>query len=372
VTWTLHKNCSEFGGPTEDTQPLALAQKVYGRDLTCSDANDRGIFYFAACPSWVNGGKRLTGSHGQVFPNTHTPPALADLQPGAKVRFRYKGIEKVGVFLDIGPADWTGRYLDLGYPLARALGFDGTGDVEWTLEVAPMANPTKATFLAVARRWLALGIHEHNGDNRTLIGQTFGWNGVAWCAETVCVFLLEAGFKVTKNAGAHELAAQQVAAGWQKIAPTDVQGGDIVLFTWSHIGICEARRDANSIITIEGNHNDALMRAVRSNSSIAYGVRPPFGAGTATKGAIEMVVIITDRTKGSVNLTATTNHVRELAKAGRSLRGGEQVIPGIISVTGTEADLRDLVKWCASTGTMEAVLMKVRANPYGIDVLAKH
>lgn len=142
MTWTTHRNCSKFGGPGEDGGTLALSSKVLGHKLTAKQANAQGILYFAACPAWVNGGKLRRNPDGtQVFPNIHTPPSLANLQPGAKVTFRYKGRTAVGVFLDVGPASWTNRYLDLGYPLARALGFSGTGDVDWMIGIPSPPKP---------------------------------------------------------------------------------------------------------------------------------------------------------------------------------------------------------------------------------------
>jgi hypothetical protein len=136
--------------------------------------------------------------------------------------------------------------------------------------------PTKERTLAKARA--DLGIHESpDGSNRTAIGSWFGWNGVAWCAMSVSKWLITSGFPIRKNAGAHELAAYLTdQPGWKKVAPASVRSGDVVLFTWSHIGICEARANARSVVTIEGNQNNGVHRVARANSSIAYGVRPPY------------------------------------------------------------------------------------------------
>ena len=134
---------------------------------------------------------------------------------------------------------------------------------------------TRSAVLATARHFL--GVHEvPDGSNRTIIGALFGWNGVPWCAEFVCMCLLRVGFDIRKNASAHGLAEQLVHAGWQKIAPKDVRSGDIVKFVFSHIGFCEARKDSGRVITIEGNHGNSVARAIRANSSIDYGVRPPY------------------------------------------------------------------------------------------------
>jgi hypothetical protein len=124
-----------------------------------------------------------------------------------------------------------------------------------------------------------LGVHETNGNNRTSVGEWFGWNGVAWCAQAVSKWLITSGFDIKKNAGAHELAAYLYRTKkWERVVPSNIKGGDVVLFTWSHIGICEARQSSSAVITIEGNNNDACRRVTRANSTIAYGVRPPYAA----------------------------------------------------------------------------------------------
>jgi uncharacterized protein YgiM (DUF1202 family) len=137
--------------------------------------------------------------------------------------------------------------------------------------------PTKSSVLAQARKWI--GTHESpSGSDRTPIGVRFGWNGVPWCAETMWVVLTDAGFHTAKNASAHGLCEQLISQGWKRVSASSIQSGDIVKFTFSHVGICEARRNSGSIITIEGNHNRACMRVVRGNNSISYGVRPPYTA----------------------------------------------------------------------------------------------
>lgn len=122
-----------------------------------------------------------------------------------------------------------------------------------------------------------VGIRENPmGSNRTSVGVEFGWNGVAWCAETVSVCLIDAGFKIRKNASAAGLAEELVRMGWKRVSSGSVRQGDIVKYTFSHIGFCEARRDSGHIVAIEGNHADRCMRVTRANSSIDYGVRPPY------------------------------------------------------------------------------------------------
>jgi hypothetical protein len=65
--------------------------------------------------------------------------------------------------------------------------------------------PTSKQVLDKARA--DIGVHETNGNNRTSVGEWFGWNGVAWCAQAVSKWLITGGFDIKKNAGAHELGA---------------------------------------------------------------------------------------------------------------------------------------------------------------------
>lgn len=137
--------------------------------------------------------------------------------------------------------------------------------------------PTKDAVLAVARSFL--GVTESPpGSNRTRIGVEFGWNGQPWCAMTVSLELIKAGFSIRKNAGADELGAELLGYHWQRVSPANLTSGDVIVFTFSHIGIVEARKDSGHVITIEGNHLDRCCRVVRANSSIRYGVRPPYSA----------------------------------------------------------------------------------------------
>ncbi len=335
TTWTKHPNCSEFGSPSEDSQNLALASKVYGHAMTCKQANAKGIYYFATCPDWVNGGKKLMNSNGtQVFPNVQMPAALKQLPAGAKVRFRYGGKEAIGIFLDVGPASWTKRYLDLGYPLARYFNFPGTGTVEWTLELTDSPStptsplpPTTGGDMPTVEQTLDkaradIGIHEIPvNSNKTPIGEWYGMNGVAWCAEGVSKWLITSGFKVKKNAGADELAAELVSDyHWQKVSPASMKAGDVGLFTFSHIGMIEKRIDAATVQTIEANSGDGgVHRKTRHNSEFSYGVRPPYGSAAPKpqpkpeppipkgQALTTAEVTVTNDTGGSVRGTVPAN-----------------------------------------------------------------
>ena len=122
-----------------------------------------------------------------------------------------------------------------------------------------------------------LGIRENPpGSNRTPIGVEFGWNGVAWCAEFVCVCLLDAGFKFPKNASAHGLTDELRRLGCKAVPVKDAAPGDVIDYTFSHTGLCEGRDSHGNVIAIEGNHGDRVARVVRAQSSIARITRPPY------------------------------------------------------------------------------------------------
>lgn len=152
--------------------------------------------------------------------------------------------------------------------------------------------PAVADLLSQARR--RLGIAESPpGSNRTPVGAEFGWNGVAWCAETVCVCLLDAGFPIAKNASAQGLHDELLRYGWRRMEKHSAASGDVIFFDWAgvgridHTGLVEGRLPDGRLVTIEGNTslgngNDGVARKVRALSYVASIVRPPYG-GAASK-----------------------------------------------------------------------------------------
>ena len=146
---------------------------------------------------------------------------------------------------------------------------------------------TSTTVLSQARQ--RLGIQEQPPhSNRTSIGREFGWNGVAWCAEFVCVCLLHSGFRFRKTASAPLLNAELRSHGWSGVRKANAKPGDIVFFSWpgtsatiDHTGIVEGRTKDGRLVTIEGNTilsngNDGVARKVRALSCVASVVRPPY------------------------------------------------------------------------------------------------
>lgn len=108
------------------------------------------------------------------------------------------------------------------------------------------------------------------GSNRTPIGEEYGWNGVAWCAEAVSVACRRLGFPL------HEAAVIRVEGharagdwgmGWTR-TPTR---GAAVCFDFGgrgnpsdmHTGVVSQVLNASQFRTIEGNHHDRCERVLR-------------------------------------------------------------------------------------------------------------
>ena len=124
-----------------------------------------------------------------------------------------------------------------------------------------------------------IGVSEVDGSNcgprvdeykaATWLDADKGW---PWCAAFICWLVREAiegedvKFKRPRTAGAWDFenwAKQQITNGVELRKPTneDIKAGDIVVFTFSHIGL--AVKDADSsgyVVTIEGNTNGAGSR----------------------------------------------------------------------------------------------------------------
>ena len=124
-----------------------------------------------------------------------------------------------------------------------------------------------------------IGVSEVDGSNcgprvdeykaATWLDPDKGW---PWCAAFICWLVREAiegedvKFKRPRTAGAWDFenwAKQQVANGVDLRKPTneDIKAGDIVVFTFSHIGIAVKDIDSKGYVTtIEGNTNGAGSR----------------------------------------------------------------------------------------------------------------
>ena len=132
-------------------------------------------------------------------------------------------------------------------------------------------------MVALARE--EIGVSEVDGTNcgprvdeykgATWLDADKGW---PWCAAFICWLVREAiegeeiKFKRPRTAGAWDFenwAKQQVANGIDLRKPTneDIKAGDIVVFSFSHIGLAVKEIDSSGyVVTIEGNTNGAGSR----------------------------------------------------------------------------------------------------------------
>jgi hypothetical protein len=165
--------------------------------------------------------------------------------------------------------------------------------------------PTADDMLKVARSQLGQGEHPP-GSNHTKYGDWYAskvgnpaFAATFWCDEFVSWCADQAG--AAKAVG--RFAYTPSHAGWfrdnGRWGPTP-RVGAIIFFDWGgshtisaidHVGIVEAVRLDGSVVTIEGNTSDAVMRRVRRTGIAGYGYPaytaapkpPPVKPGTAPK-----------------------------------------------------------------------------------------
>jgi hypothetical protein len=177
---------------------------------------------------------------------------------------------------------------DEGVPISQIADLD-YGDAE--------GDPGAGALIAQFRRRLGI-VEIPRNSNRTPIGAEFGWNGVAWCAETDVVCLIDAGYHgVPHNASAQGLHdALLHLPGFQSVSKAQAKTDDLVFYDWTgdghidHTGCCEGRKASGELVCIEGNTagpdgNGGVYRKVRALSLVAAVVRPPVSAPPAPKPA---------------------------------------------------------------------------------------
>ena len=145
---------------------------------------------------------------------------------------------------------------------------------------------SRADFLAKLAYWV--GITEAPaGSNRTPIGESFGWNGVAWCAETVSEALRQSGSPWLREASVL-MCRRRAEAGTNGLiwVPGDgyIEAGMAVLFDWNgngnpndfHIGTVVDPGNQTRFATIEGNYQDSVARVWRDRTYVQGFIRFPF------------------------------------------------------------------------------------------------
>ena len=159
------------------------------------------------------------------------------------------------------------------------------GPVTWNAILAKLSTKeTTAPKGTVPEKMVSLareeiGVSEVDGSNcgprvdeykaATWLDAEKGW---PWCAAFICWLIREAiegeeaSFKRPRTAGAWDFenwAKQESNRGVELRKPTneDIKAGDIVVFTFSHIGIAVKDVDSSGyVVTIEGNTNGAGSR----------------------------------------------------------------------------------------------------------------
>lgn len=127
--------------------------------------------------------------------------------------------------------------------------------------------------------------------NRTPIGEEYGWNGVAWCAETVSVACARLGFPLHEAAVIRieqHAKAGDFGMGW---VGTPVRGA-AVCFDWEgrgnpadmHVGIVTDVLDGGRFRTVEGNYRDRCDRVLRDMTYVRGFATFPFDDSVAPAG----------------------------------------------------------------------------------------
>lgn len=109
-----------------------------------------------------------------------------------------------------------------------------------------------------------------DADNYDPNGSAPGDDGYAWCASFVCwcVMVAIAGRAITFQRPRTPSAfgfeawslAQDNSTNTKRNPGTDIKRGDLVIFSFSHIGIAVADATATHITTVDGNTNAAGSR----------------------------------------------------------------------------------------------------------------
>lgn len=121
------------------------------------------------------------------------------------------------------------------------------------------------------------------GSNRTAIGQEFGWNGVAWCAETQSVALNRLGFPLHEASVAGIMARAKSGAYGLKWAHVPSRGA-LSCYDFGgrgrpqdmHVGGVRDLLANQWFRAIEGNHRDRCEVVLRNMKFVMGFAVPPF------------------------------------------------------------------------------------------------
>lgn len=124
--------------------------------------------------------------------------------------------------------------------------------------------------------------------NKTVIGMEFGWNGVAWCAETCSVVLNRAfGRKIIWTASVAQVISDAKAGrnGLRWVSKNDtIRKGDLVTYDFGghgdpgdfHIAMVRDPGTQSKFQTDGGNEQDAVRQQWRDKTYVQGFARPPY------------------------------------------------------------------------------------------------
>lgn len=235
-----------------------------------------------------------------------------------------------------------------------------------------------ADVLNVARSYL--GVYEDPPhSNRTIIGEKYGWNGVAWCAEDVSVCEEEAGVPFNKSASCSVLIGKYESGengawlgnpGAAGLLPGDEffmgsRGQD-------HTGFVESV-EGDMVHSVEGNWGDKVTRVSRPVTAFFGFGRPNYSDQPASPdlpppSATGGRAVLRQGNRGQA-VTDLQNFLNTFTNAGLAVDGdfgsataaavrAFQTSSGLVSdgVVGkdTYAHMDGVVAWCAAQGAPPA------------------
>jgi hypothetical protein len=159
---------------------------------------------------------------------------------------------------------------------------------------------TAQDALNVARHWIGYqeGQCSATVGNNTSFGLWYGMNCAPWCAMFFSYCTYTSGTPIPAST-AKGFSSCTYGVGWflaRGAWHTTPAVGDAVFFDWDysgapqtkptpsdadHIGIVEVINADGSIVSIEGNASNQVMRNQHNANILGYG-RPPYGAGAGT------------------------------------------------------------------------------------------